>query len=89
MAFLVDWWPIAIFMTIITIYALFGDDIRYLCLPPVVDNIWYILTSFSILCFGIEVIAASYSKYGYIWSFFFWLDSISTISMVSDIGWVN
>ena len=88
-AFFVDWWPIAIFMTVITIYALFGDDIRFLILPPFVDPYFYGLTSFSIFCFGVEVIAACYGKRGYIWSFFFWLDTLSTISMLSDVGWFS
>lgn len=28
-----DHWITAIFMTAVTIYALFGDDIRFICLP--------------------------------------------------------
>jgi len=39
------------------------------------------------LLFIIEIIIASYCKIGYFGSFFFWLDVLSTISMVFDIGW--
>lgn len=35
-----------------------------------------------------EIILASYSKKEYRCKFFFWLDLLSTISLVTDIGWL-
>jgi len=38
--------------------------------------------------FLIEIIIACYVKPDYIFSFFFWLDVLATISMLFDIGWL-
>ena len=39
--------------------------------------------------FTVEIIIACLVKPGYFLSFFFWLDVISTASMIFDIGWIN
>ena len=36
----------------------------------------------------IEIVMASIVKDGYFLSFFFWLDVVSTITMIPDIGWI-
>jgi len=38
--------------------------------------------------FTIEIIVASISKEDYFLSFYFWLDLVSTISLITDIGWI-
>jgi len=38
--------------------------------------------------FILEIILACVAKEGYIGSFYFWLDILSTISMITDIGWL-
>ncbi len=75
-------------MTVITIYALFFDDIRILYIPMVADNVFYTLTAISAVMFAIEIVLASLSKDKYFNSFFFWLDVISTVSLLADIGWI-
>mmetsp|Transcript_3333 Transcript_3333/g.2301 ORF Transcript_3333/g.2301 Transcript_3333/m.2301 type:complete len:168 (+) Transcript_3333:211-714(+) len=82
-------WITAIFMTLITIYSLFFDDIRVLALPKDADPICYGITCFCMACFLIEIILASIVKDDYFLSFFFWLDLISTLSMIGDIGWIT
>lgn len=76
-------------MTIITIYALFFDDIRVLAFEKTADPVFYGFTLFGMICFTIEIMLASYAKEDYLFSFFFWLDIISTLSMVPDIGWIR
>jgi len=44
------------------------------------------MTGIAMVAFLIEFLLASYSKPKYIWGFFFWLDFISTITLVMDIG---
>ena len=85
---ILDSWPVQLFMTILTIYALFFDDIRILYIPKVADNAFYAITTFCLICFMTEIILASYSKKEYWCKFFFWLDLLSTISLVTDIGWL-
>jgi hypothetical protein len=84
-----DHYVVVTVMTIITIYALFFDDLRVLAFPKEADPIFYAITLFGMICFTIEIILASYAKEEYLLSFFFWLDIISTLSMVPDIGWVR
>jgi len=77
------------FMTLITIYALFFDDIKILFFPKSDDDIFNGITLFGMICFAIEIMITSYAKPDeYPFSFFFYLDIISTISMIPDCGWI-
>jgi hypothetical protein len=78
----------SIFMTIITIYSLFFDDIRALAFSPSADNVFFTITLFCMFCFLIEIVLASIAKDDYFLTFFFWLDLVSTLSMITDVGWV-
>jgi len=75
-------------VTLITIYALFADDFRLLAIKPEHDNMFYVCGLLGMFAFTIEIVLASYAKEGYWNSFFFWLDIISTVSMITDIGWI-
>lgn len=74
-------------MTLITIYALFFDDIRIIAFDKSTDDTFYTITTCCICAFTLEIILASLVVNGYLNSFFFYLDIISTVSMVTDIGW--
>ena len=76
------------FMTILTVYALYFDDVRMCLFPKWTDDIFFGITLFGMICFTLEILVASYAKEDYLYSFFFWLDIISTISMVPDCGWL-
>ena len=80
-------WPIAIFMTIVTLYALFVDDLRFVIVPNEYDDYFYYATCVSMALFAGEMMISCYSKMGYICGFYFWLDFISTISLLTDVGW--
>lgn len=75
-------------MMAITLYALFGEDLRYSCLPKQVDQIWWGLTSSCVVFFSVEIVLAFYAKKEYRFSFFFFLDVLSTASLLFDIGWL-
>lgn len=75
-------------MTLITVYSLFFDDIRALSLTPDKDNICYGITAGCMFCFILEIILAAIAKEDYFLTFFFWLDVVSTLSMIPDIGWI-
>lgn len=75
-------------MSTITVYSLFFDDIRVLALDVADDEKVFVVTSICFAAFSIEIFLASLSKVDYFLSFFFWLDVVSTISMLPDIGWV-
>lgn len=75
-------------MTIVTAYSLFFDDIRVFLLPKSVDEVCFAVTFVSMMLFAIEIAIATYAKDDYVFSFFFWLDIISTVTMIPDIPWI-
>lgn len=75
-------------MAIITLYTLFFDDIRVISCPYSWDPFFYFLTCAFMGLFCAEIVIACYVKPGYIFSFFFWLDVLATLSMLFDIGWL-
>jgi hypothetical protein len=47
--------PYIIFMTIVTLFALFADDIRLLCSPKSGDEVFWSLTVVALFLFGLEL----------------------------------
>lgn len=84
----IDHYITVVFMTIITIYALFFEDIRILSFGKEHDDIFYGITAFGIVVFLIEIILSSFAKPEYPFHFFFYLDIVSTLSMIPDCGWI-
>jgi hypothetical protein len=78
---------VVIFMSVVTIYTLFFDDIRVLSIDQSYDPIFFALTSLSFLIFCAEILLSSVCKEVYFITFFFWLDLVSTLSLLPDIGW--
>lgn len=76
------------FMTMVTLYALFMDDIWVLALPIEADEILWGVTTGAFVLFLIELVLSSLAIDGYLCGFYFWLDLIATISLISDIGWI-
>ena len=80
--------PILITMSILTIWALFASDICYAFLSIKVDDAFNIIQCILLGLFSLEFILTCISKEDYIFSFFFWLDLISTISLIQDIDYI-
>ena len=72
-------------MFLITIYALIGDDIRLLAFSKDADEVFMWLNIVTLTLFTIELILSSIGAKGYLGSFFFWLDLLSTVSIITDI----
>lgn len=52
------------------------------------DNIFYIII---LICFGVfttEIILSSIGIPDYFLGFYFWLDIMSTITLLLDVGWI-
>ena len=101
-----------IFMTTLTIWALFADDVRLSVVDDEADALFGIVTTVVFICFVIEIIACSLADPKYLalpqwqrqsdesllqmWqrrfsigSFFFWLDLISTISLLLELPFMQ
>jgi len=77
----------SVVMTIITLYALFADDVRVLITDKDGDPNFWILNIIALGLFSLEIIFSSICKEDYFNGFFFWLDVISTLTLLLDIGW--
>lgn len=77
-----------VIITIFTIYALFGDDIRLAFFTYSEDTVFFSLASVSLGLFLLEFVLSLIGRKNYLWSYYFWLDLISIISMLPDIGWI-
>ena len=75
-------------MTTLTVYALFGDDLRILAFPKKSDPIFFALSVMCLVFFSAELLMAYLSKKEYRLSFYFWLDFIAMVSLIPDIGWI-
>jgi len=82
-------WPLLIFYTFLTVWALFGDDFRLAVCPPEADPFFEGVTYFMLAAFAVELVILSVVKPGYMFSFYFWLDFIATASLIFDIPAVN
>eukprot|EP00927_Polykrikos_kofoidii_P002838 TRINITY_DN11134_c0_g2_i1.p1 TRINITY_DN11134_c0_g2~~TRINITY_DN11134_c0_g2_i1.p1 ORF type:complete len:1011 (-),score=184.11 TRINITY_DN11134_c0_g2_i1:105-3137(-) len=81
-------WRFCVLTTVLTIYALFGDDFRLSMTHKRTDVLFNVLTMFCILIFSVEILAASLGKDEYFLGFFFTLDIGSTITLIFDLTWV-
>lgn len=80
-------YPSVIFMSLVTLYTLFFDDIRTIFIPKEQDDIFFTITLICFIIFMVEIIIGASCRRVYFLTFFFWLDLISTLSMLPDIGW--
>jgi len=69
---------------VLTIYALFGDDMRLLLTAKPEDWIFDCITIVSMTIFVLEIVACSIGKVGYLFGFFFWLDIMCIFTLVLD-----
>lgn len=79
---------VTIVMTALTLFVLFGDDLRVWFVPKSGDIAFYILYCISVALFTLELIILSITIDKYKYSFYFWLDIIATLSIIFDIPWI-
>lgn len=75
-------------MTLTTLYALYGEDVRLAAFPKAADATFYALSAVALSLFAIELALGSWARKGFFLSFFWWLDLIATLSLVADIPWI-
>mmetsp|Transcript_3670 Transcript_3670/g.4918 ORF Transcript_3670/g.4918 Transcript_3670/m.4918 type:complete len:841 (+) Transcript_3670:546-3068(+) len=85
MIWCVDGIPGTIFMTLVTIWALFGDDVRLITTYKEADDGFTVVTILCLIFFAVELSFASLAKAEYFLGFYFWLDLIATLSLLFDI----
>ena len=78
---------VTIVMSLVTIFALIGDDIRVFGFNKDADNYFYGCLTVSMVLFAAEIWLNTVVIDEFKYSFFFWLDIIATLSLVIDIPW--
>lgn len=78
-----------IFINFCTVYVLFADDARTLCCRKQSDQIFDGIMIFFIIIFCLDVLMSILAYKDYNFSFFFWLDILSTLSLISDLQWIQ
>ena len=75
-------------MTVVTLFALFGDDFRLWFFDSWIDPYFYSALIISFAIFGLEILLNSCVVDDFKYSFFFWLDIVATLSLIVDIAWL-
>ena len=78
---------IIILVNVLTIYVLFADDIRTSAFDKTSDPIFDSITLSCLAIFSLEILCTVIVKKGYFNSFFFYLDIISTFTLLFDVVW--
>ena len=73
-------------MSVVTLYALFADDFKILLLPKSADITMDVLTLIAMTLYLVELVLAVICIEGYLFSFYFWVDLLSLISMIPDVS---
>ena len=81
--------PYQITITLLTIYSLFGDDIRTVGFYKKDDLAFDGINIALMVIFGLEIVLSSLAIENYFMSFFFFLDFISSFSLLFDISIFN
>lgn len=82
-------WAFTIFTTVLAVYSMISDDVRQLACSKETDQVVWMMTVVVMAVFTAELVASSLVKPDYFLGFFFWLDIISILSMLLDVGWVS
>lgn len=77
------------FTTVLTIYALIGDDLRLRFTNKPADFTFNIITLVCLVVFAAEITLSCLGKSDYFLGFFFILDVVSTSTMLLDLTWVS
>lgn len=76
-------------MVVITIFALVGDDFRIAYFPKDADPAFEVISFIALICFTCELITTCIVKQmDYIGKFYFWLDVLSTLSLMPDVPFI-
>jgi len=81
-------WAVTLTITLVTLYALFGDDIKIAFFSKSADEAFNVITSIVLGIFVVEISINAWVQEGYLNSFYFWLDIVSTLSLITDIQWI-
>lgn len=78
-----------IFITFLALYSLFSDDIRMAAFDASADLAFDVIHILLMIVFLIEMGLSWVSLADYKWSFYFFLDLVSSLSLLLDISMIT
>jgi hypothetical protein len=72
----------------VSIYSLFADDIRLVASYKSADPVFSTFAILVFLIFSVEIILTFLIDERYICGLYFWIDLVSTLSMLLDVHWI-
>ena len=72
-------------MTVLTLYALFGDDAKLCLADSTADDAFVVAAIMCIVFFGVEIVLQCFAYAWYFRGFYFWVDLASTLSILTEI----
>lgn len=85
----IDHPKVQLILLIVTLYSLFADDYRILASGKQLDVIYDVFVIICLTVFAVEILIAAIWKPLYIKSYYFYLDIISTASLILDFSPVS
>ena len=81
-------WGFEALIIALIVFTMIGDDFKIAFLSISVDGVFNIITILAMVIFTFEIIVNSIIQSDYFNSFFFWLDIITSLTLIFDISWV-
>lgn len=81
------WWTAAI--ACFTVYTLFSDDIKEICFDTSTSAVFDVMVYICMGVFVLEILLSLTNDCNYFLSFYFYLDVLSTVSMVMDLSYFS
>jgi len=79
----------SVLTSLLTVWALMSDDVRLITTNAPMDDWFDLVTCFCLLVFIIEVVISSFGKQDYFGGLFFFLDIVSTSTLILDLTFVS
>ena len=79
---------VSVLMTVVTVYILFADDVRTAVFGVETDEYFFAVATGCYALFVLDMCLACYSRPAYRLSFYFYLDLLASLSLITDIGWI-
>lgn len=77
-----------IITSIISVYSIFSDDLKLIFFDKNVDAAFSIIAFVIFALFTLEIILESVSNEYYVFGIYFWIDTVSTLSLIMDVHWI-
>jgi len=85
---IIDHKAFGLIMALFTVFALFGDDIRLAMCQKADDDVFFAISTVTLLAFFGELMLTHFARSDYTGGFYFWLDFVAMLSIIPDIGWI-